>query len=86
MVEEIIHQWNGVSRLQTKEGGQKRGEQQQKGGHMQGQDFTKYLAPLEGMSYREWIKLKYIIDTEFHKKEHELQKELKLVNTKDLTL
>ena len=53
---------------------------------MQGQDFKKYLASLEGMSYREWVKLKYIIDTEFRKKEYELQKELKLVNAKDLTL
>lgn len=53
---------------------------------MKKQDFTKYLAPLEGMSYREWIKLKYLIDTEFHKKEYELQNELKLVNAKDLTL
>lgn len=53
---------------------------------MQGQDFTKYLAPLEGMSYLEWIKLKYIIDTEFHKKEYELQNELRLVNAKELTL
>jgi len=54
--------------------------------HMQGQDFTKYLEPLEGMTYREWVKLKYLIDTEFHKKEYELQNELKLVNAKDLTL
>ena len=53
---------------------------------MQGQDFTKYLAPLEGMSYIEWEKIKYIIDTEFRKKEYELQKEMKLVNAKDLTL
>lgn len=53
---------------------------------MQGQNLTKYLAPLEGMTYREWVKLKYLIDTEFHKKEYELQKELKLVNAKDLTL
>lgn len=53
---------------------------------MLGQNLTKYLAPLEGMSYIEWEKIKYIIDTEFHKKEHELQKELKLVNAKDLTL
>lgn len=53
---------------------------------MQGQDLTKYLAPLEGISYQEWVKLKYIIDTEFRKKEYELQKELKLVNAKDLTL
>lgn len=53
---------------------------------MQGQDFKKYLASLEGMSYWEWVKLKYIIDTEFRKKEYELQKEMKLVNAKDLTL
>lgn len=53
---------------------------------MQEQDFTKYLEPLEGMTYREWVKLKYLIDTEFHKKEYELQKELKLVNAKELTL
>jgi hypothetical protein len=53
---------------------------------MQGQDFTKYLESLEGMTYREWVKLKYLIDTEFHKKEYELQNELKLVNAKDLTL
>ena len=47
---------------------------------MQGQDFTKYLEQLEGMTY------KYLIDTEFHKKEYELQNELKLVNAKELTL
>ena len=34
---------------------------------MQGQDFTKYLAPLEGMSYREWRTLKNIVDSRFTK-------------------
>lgn len=53
---------------------------------MKKQDFTKYLESLEGMTYREWVKLKYLIDTEFHKKEYELQNELKLVNAKELTL
>nr|DAH91308.1 MAG TPA: hypothetical protein [Caudoviricetes sp.] len=53
---------------------------------MQGQDFTKYLEPLEGMTYREWVKLKYLIDTEFHKKEYELQNELKLVNASGSSL
>lgn len=61
-------------------------EYNRKESHMQGQDFTKYLEPLEGMTYREWVKLKYLIDTEFHKKEYELQNELKLVNAKELTL
>ena len=28
---------------------------------MQEQDFTKYLEPLEGMTYREWVKLKKVI-------------------------
>lgn len=54
--------------------------------HVKKQDFTKYLESLEGMTYREWVKLKYLIDTEFHKKEYELRNELKLVNAKDLTL
>ena len=54
--------------------------------HVKKQDFTKYLESLEGMTYREWVKLKYLIDTEFHKKEYELQNELKLVNAKELTL
>lgn len=34
---------------------------------MQGQDFTKYLAPLEGMSYQEWRTLKNIVDSRFTK-------------------
>lgn len=34
---------------------------------MQGQDFTKYLAPLEGMSYMEWRILKNIVDSRFIK-------------------
>lgn len=34
---------------------------------MQGQDFKKYLAPLEGMSYQEWRTLKNIVDSRFTK-------------------
>ncbi len=53
---------------------------------MQGQDFTKYLELLEGMTYREWVKLKYLIDTEFHSKRIRAPNELRLVNAKELTL
>lgn len=34
---------------------------------MQGQNLTKYLAPLEGMSYQEWRTLKNIVDSRFTK-------------------
>lgn len=34
---------------------------------MQGQDFTKYLAALEGISYEEWRTLKNIVDSRFTK-------------------
>lgn len=34
---------------------------------MQGQDFTKYLEPLEGISYQEWRTLKNIVDSRFTK-------------------
>lgn len=34
---------------------------------MQGQDFTKYLAALEGISYEEWRTLKNVVDSRFIK-------------------
>ena len=34
---------------------------------MQGQDFTMYLATLEGISYEEWRTLKNIVDSRFTK-------------------
>lgn len=32
---------------------------------MQGQDFKKYLAALEGINYQEWRILKNIVDSRF---------------------
>lgn len=34
---------------------------------MQGQNLTKYLATLEGISYEEWRTLKNIVDSRFTK-------------------
>lgn len=42
--------------------------------------IASILKELNGISYNEWFKLKYIIDTSFQKKKSELEQELKLTD------
>lgn len=45
---------------------------------MNNDKITELIKQLDGISYSEWFKLNYLVETYFSQKKHELEREIKL--------